>query len=310
MPSQNEIRQRITEQFIEALERGGMPPWRRGWSTHPSSSGLPVNAVSQRRYSGINVLLLQMHRQRHGLDSKFYATFNQWQDMGCQIKPRPNDVPPGSWACGIVYFKPIRKVDHDESGEEKEAEIRILKHYSVFSADQVVGEAAQRYQTDEAIGPASFVDYEPAERAIEATRAVIRFGGDRAYYRRPSLDGAGDYICCPPRHRFSEPKEYYGTLLHELGHWSEVRLGWSGSYAEGELRAEIAAAMTSAELGVPQSDDLSNAQSYVAHWLKLLQEDPRFLFRASTDASKACDYLLSFSRSCEPVAGTDAVLTA
>jgi antirestriction protein ArdC len=71
---------------------------------------------------------------------------------------------------------------------------------------------------------------------------------------------------------------------------------WEGSYAEGELRAEITAAFAMAELGVPQSDDLSNCKSYVANWLAALRENSRFIFKVSSDASQACDFLLSFSR--------------
>jgi len=85
-------------------------------------------------------------------------------------------------------------------------------------------------------------------------------------------------------------------MLHELAHWSQRRLDWRGSYAEGELRAEIAAAFALAELGVPQSDELSNTEAYIAGWIKSLRSDPKFIFRASSDAKKAVDFLLSFSR--------------
>jgi antirestriction protein ArdC len=144
-----------------------------------------------------------------------------------------------------------------------------------------------------------FIDFEPAEEAIAATEADIRLGGEQASYRRPESDGDGDYICCPHKHRFPEEKEYYAAILHELSHWSQVRLDWNGSYAEGELRAEMTACFALSELGVPQSDDLSNSTAYLASWLRAAQNDPKFLFRASSDASKAVDYLLSFSS--EPV---------
>ena len=141
-----------------------------------------------------------------------------------------------------------------------------------------------------------FVDYEPADQAIAATGADIRYGGDRAFYRRP-LAGDGDFIQLPHKGTFSAPKEFYATALHELMHWSEHRLDWEGNYAEGELRAEIGACYALAELGVPQSDDLTNHHAYLESWLAALQRDPRFIFAASTAASKAADFVLSFSRS-------------
>ncbi len=44
-------------------------------------------------------------------------------------------------------------------------------------------------------------------------------------------------------------------------HWSECRLEWEGNYAEGELRRN-GACYALAELGVPQSDDLTNHHAY------------------------------------------------
>ena len=64
--------------------------------------------------------------------------------------------------------------------------------------------------------------------------------------------------------------------------------------AEGELRAEIAAAYMLAELGVPQSSDMSNHQAYLKNWLQALRNDNKYIFRASTAANKAADFVLSF----------------
>lgn len=144
-------------------------------------------------------------------------------------------------------------------------------------------------------GP-QFIDYEPAEDAIMATGADIRFGGDQAFYRRPVPNGDGDYIQLPPKSHFQQRQEYYAVALHELAHWSEVRTNWTGSYAEGELRAEIAACYMFTELGVPQSADLTNHHAYLQTWLKALRSDPTFIFSCATAATKAADYVLGFSR--------------
>jgi antirestriction protein ArdC len=69
-----------------------------------------------------------------------------------------------------------------------------------------------------------------------------------------------------------------------------------GRYGEGELRAELTWAFALNQLGVPQSDDVSNCKSYLASWLAALHQDPRFIFNVSSDASRARDFLLSFSR--------------
>lgn len=73
-------------------------------------------------------------------------------------------------------------------------------------------------------------------------------------------------------------------------------MNWTGSYAEGELRAEMAAVFTMAALDIPDSNNLENHAAYVGSWLEALQNDHKFLFRAAAAASKSADYILSFSR--------------
>lgn len=290
MPTQNEIRSQITDQIIRALEAGGIPPWRQGWNPHPNGRGLPANASTRRNYNGINVLLLQLHAARLGLTSRFHATFNQWKQLGCTVKSRPAGVDPGRWGCQIILFKPVEKTETDEeTGEAKRTKFPIMRTFTVFSADQVEG--AERWQVPPGIDADGFPDFEPAEAAIAATGAEIRFGGDRAYYS-PQLD----FIQCPLKADFVDAKEYYGTLFHELAHWSDSRVGWKAEYALSELRAEIAAAFVSAELGVPQSDDLTNVNAYLNEWLRALRGDPRYIFTASAAASKAADHILSYGR--------------
>lgn len=295
MPSQTQIRQQITDQIVSALKDGKTPPWRSPWVGHPNA-GLPTNIVSSKGYRGINVLLLHLHQMRFGLKSRFYGTFNQWKGLSAYVKPRPSDVPPGQWGCSIIYFNRITKTERNAQGEEVEVQYPLLRTYTVFSIDQVEATHLDRYRVGEFSVNNDFIDFQPAEEAISAIGADIRLGGEQCYYRRPTPDGEGDYICCPEKQRFPQEKEFYAALLHELGHWSEGRLDWKGSYAEGELRAEMAAAFALTALGVPQSDDLSNTTAYLANWLQAMQNDPKFIFRASTDASKAVDYLLSFSR--------------
>jgi antirestriction protein ArdC len=300
MPSQQEIRQRITNQIVQALKEGKVPPWRSPWVGHPNA-GLPTNIVSNKRYRGINVLLLYLHQLRYGLKSKFFGTFNQWKGIAAHVKPRPSEVPPGQWGCPIIFYKPITKTERNDDGEEVEVEYPVLRTYTVFGIDQVEGAHLDRFRVGELSVNPDFIDYEPAEKAIAAIGADIRLGGEKAYYSRN-----GDFICCPHKHRFPKEHEFYAALLHELAHWSEGRLDWNGSYAEGELRAEIAAAFALAELGVPQSDDLSNTQAYVASWISALSNDPKFIFRASADANKVVDFLLAFGRT--PVEEPEEVL--
>ena len=296
--STKQIQEEITNKIVESLKAGTIP-WRKPWSTSPKC-GTPANVVSGKAYRGINAAaLLPLHQMEHDFNSKWYATFKQWRDLGARVEKRPDHVKPGEWGAGIIYYAPIKKTKEDpKTGEEVEVQFAVLKQYTVFSAEQVELPDHLRHLVD--VEPETtndeFVDFAPAEIAIAATQADIRYGGDRCFYH-PSTD----HIQMVPKHHFGSEKELYSTVLHELSHWSEKRCDWTGNYAEGELRAEIAAAFMCSELQIPQSDDLSNTQAYLASWLKSLQDDPKFIFKASTAASKAADFVLSFSRQTEPV---------
>lgn len=305
MASQQQIRQSITEQIVAALESGDTPPWRRPWRVGPNA-GFPANVVSRKPYRGINPILLEMAAARHGLTSKWWATFNQWKQLGGKVMPRPSHVPSGRWGTTIVFWSPITKARPDEVGDEKADRFFIMRSYTVFCIDQVEGEHLDHLRAGhgeiDTTGPV--IDYEPAEAAIAATGIDIRHGGTRAFYS-PSED----FVQVPPKASFTEPDEYYETVFHELVHASEhpSRLDWSrkeseNTYAMGELVAEIGACYVARELGVPASDNLANHVAYLANWLKAMRSDPRFIFTASAQASKAADYLLSFGRSQEAAA--------
>ena len=296
MPSQAEIREKISKQIVAALQ-AGTPPWRKPW-TNDKNAGFPANIVSKRRYSGINPLLLELAARKHGFQSKWWATYGQWQQLGGQVKKRPDDVPAGEWGSKIVFFRPVKKVRKDDDGREKKEQYLVLREYTVFNLDQVedVGLDSYRVQAGSQTAP---LDYRHVEEAIAATKADIRFGGDRAVYHPPPQD----FIECPHKDQFLDLPSYYDTLGHELAHWTEHRLNWQGSYALGELRAEIAACFLSTELGVPQPDRMENHHAYLAHWIGELKADHGVIFRISSAASKAADFILSFSgkEQAEPV---------
>jgi antirestriction protein ArdC len=89
--------------------------------------------------------------------------------------------------------------------------------------------------------------------------------------------------------------------LHECGHWTghKSRLDRDlksrfneKAYAAEELIAELNAAFLCAHLGI--TGQLRHAD-YIASWISLLKEDDRAIFTAASQASKAADYLRSFS---------------
>ncbi len=286
---QDDIRSRVTAEIVKALENG-VVPWRKPW-TAAQNTGFPVNVISKRHYSGVNPLLLHLSALDKGFQSQWWGTYNQWRAVGGQVKRRPADVPAGGWGTRIIFFKPIVRVEKDANGDEKERTFPLLREFTVFNADQVEG--VPQFQVQAATEQHE-PDFGPAETVITATKADIRHvAGDKAAYHRRE-----DYITLPLKGQFDGGlSAYYDTAFHELGHWSEVRLDWKGSYALGELRAEMAAAFISAEIGIPSSDGLRpNHAAYLAHWIGAMKEDHRVIFRIASAASAAADYILSFSR--------------
>jgi len=304
MPSQTEIRQEVTDRIIQALE-SDLLPWRRPWQVSGSQPGRHSNIASRKPYNGLNPMLLEIHAVQHGFRSRWWGTFNQWHDLGCHVCRRPPEVEAGHWGCRVVFWKPTSRVFVDSAtGDEDEERFLVHRTFTVFSADQVEGDAAEHFQVAEHPGQVyAQPDFQPAEELVAATGAEIRYGGSKAFYTRPMPAGSypnhasGDYIMLPPRTTFSPPGAFYETAIHEIAHWSEVRTDWeheTNGYALGELAAEIASCYVSAELGIPQGEGLGNHAAYLRHWLEGMKGDRNYIFRAARQASKVTDYLLGF----------------
>ncbi len=311
MPSQTEIRSEVTARIIQALESDRLP-WRRPWKTGSAQPGRHTNVASKKPYSVLNSMLVEIHAIHHGFLSRWWGTFNQWHDLGCRVCRRPSHVEEGHWGCRITYYRPLTKTVVDTAtGDEDEERFFILKTFTVFCADQVEGEAADNLRAlDHEVEPDAQPDFQPAEELIAATKADIRYGGGRAYYRRPTPEGTfpnhreGDFICIPPKASFDPPGSFYETVTHELAHWSDPRIGWDhekNGYALSELAAEIASCYVAAEIGIPQGEGLGNHAAYLRSWLEALKNDRNYIFKASRQASKVTDFLLGFAKKPEPV---------
>jgi antirestriction protein ArdC len=280
--TQQDIRKSITDKIIDSLSKGRIP-WRKPWSGIESPS-IPTNFATERRYSGINILILWAESQERGYDVDFYATFNQWKAKGATIKK-------GEKAINVVLYKKYEKTVQDEKGEDSQEQFSILKSFPVFSIHQVGGAGVEKLLNQPAKQELQHDQKESFEHFVKSIGADIRFGGSRAFYR-PSKD----FIQMPPEQTFESFPAYADTLAHELAHWSESRLQWEGNYAEGEIRAEISAAFTIAALGIYCDTTSGNTKAYIQNWLSELQNDPKFIFKAASAASKATDFLLDLKK--------------
>jgi antirestriction protein ArdC len=147
-----------------------------------------------------------------------------------------------------------------------------MKGYTVFNCEQIEGLPPHFYAT--ATPPAFVAERIKAAESFAAnTGATLRHGGNRAYY-----SVADDYVQMPPFECFRDAESFYGTLLHELTHWTRHssrlnrefgRKRWGDAgYAAEELVAELGSAFLCADLGVT-AEPRDDHSSYLASWLKL-----------------------------------------
>jgi antirestriction protein ArdC len=287
-PERINLYQQITDRIIADLEAGRVP-WVQPWGTAKAGIGMPHNAVSSRRYSGINVLTLWHAVVSRGFSNHAFLTFRQAAALGGSVRR-------GERGVGIIYTRRfVPSSDRrraDTEGTATSGGIPFLKHFTVFSVDQ-----CDYLPEHICLPPPPIPDgliLPHAEELIAATGADFRIGGPSAFY-----SPGHDYVAVPRPDDFHEPINWHRTAFHELGHWTghATRLGrdqtgtfGSKDYGREELIAEMAGAFVCAALGIVPS---VRHADYIGSWLQIIREDNRAILRAASAASKAADYILA-----------------
>ncbi len=277
----------VTSRIIAQLEEGRLP-WVQPWDSSVCPCTMPQNAVTGRRYSGINILILWATVSERGFTGQRWLTYRQAEAAGGHVRKGEK----GTIVCYADRFIP--KAEEERAGQDdREARtIAFLKRFTVFNVDQCEGLSYDLTRLPEM--PEPLLSIAEADSVIQRSGADIRIGGDEAYY-----SPAADYVALPPQAAFHEPINWFRTVFHELGHWSghgsRLARDQSGSfgsalYAREELVAEMASAFTCASLGIVPTVRHSD---YIGPWLAVLREDDRAIFKAASAASKAADYLLN-----------------
>src|SRR5262245_31391861 len=115
----------VSARIIAELERGAAP-WVKPWSVTPGQN-VPQNAVTNRPYSGCNVILLWLARDR-GWTTPRFLTFRQAQEAGGNVRRGEHGTK--------VYFVKQLKVRDGEGEEAEPRVIPMLREYTVFNVDQ------------------------------------------------------------------------------------------------------------------------------------------------------------------------------
>jgi antirestriction protein ArdC len=281
-----DLYQEVTDRIVTAIEAGTLP-WVKPWSV--ASEPRPINASTLRPYRGINCILLGLEAQLQGYARSRWLTYRQANELGACVRK-------GARGTTIVFYKPLQ-VPADKGAGTEPVETRViplLRAFVVFNVEQVEGLPGEL--TSDAGSP-SWEAHAEAEALVGRSGAAVKHGTAAAYYS-PSSDS----VYLPDRHAFADQAAYYPTLLHELVHWTGHparcardlvgRFG-DAAYAMEELVAELGSAFLCAHCHI---DGRLQHASYVASWLKVLKNDKRAIFTASTKAQAAADFLLRIER--------------
>jgi len=272
----------IIEKIITEVETAGswVKPFKAG-----IAGGIPTSTATGKTYSGINIFNLWAIATDRGYNSSKWATFKQ-------IKTAGNKVKKGEKGSPVFFFKPIKIEDAD--GEEKT--IPYLKKYTVFNLEQ----------TEQ--GDPTAVTPEAVDE-IETIATAEEFYSNLDYLTlgrgQPSYNPQADQINIPSIQAFISSGEYYSTLgheyIHSTGHstrnnragiTSKTAKFGSDAYAYEELIAELGSVLLMGHLKITDEPTQDNSKAYLKSWLRKLKDDPKQLWKASSEATKALKYLL------------------
>jgi len=260
----------VSARIIKELEAGAAP-WVRPWAA-TAGQNVPQNAVTNRPYSGCNVILLWLARDR-GWPTPRFLTFKQAIEAGGNVRK-------GEHGTKVYFVKQLQVKDSDDEDPDTRL-VPMLREYTVFNVDQCenLPDSIKTGKPMRVRNPDTRDAL--ADDFLRSTGADIREGSGEAYFA-PSRD----FISLPAFAAFKE-------LTHWTGHKARLdrdlknRFG-SRQYAAEELIAELGAAFLCAEFGF--DGDVRNA-GYIATWIELLKADKRAFFTAASRAQAAADYL-------------------
>ena len=298
-------RKLIVDEVLKRLE-SGKGIWEQGWI----STGRPQSAITGKKYRGNNKFLLTYVSMARGYTDNRWLTYKQMVDKGWEFKRDAEGKTLGKNAgVTIEYFElrdrntkePFSKLSLLGMTEEEKQKCMdenvypMRKYYRVFNGDIIDGiPALEKHEMD----PSGYS--ERIERFLDfwsSTESKILYGGNSAYYHKLT-----DRIRLPEKENFKSLQGFYATALHEVGHSTghEKRLNrdmgdgfGTPTYAQEELRAEIASMFAAQEFGLEANEErLSNNAAYIQSWHSEIKNDPNALFKAIADAEKIVDYLL------------------
>ena len=262
----------VTQKILHVIETGEFSKFVQSWSTRQASH--PINFATKKPYSGVNVWLLGMTE----FSRPEWLTYKQAAELGGQVRK-------GEESTMACFYSPVASSKKDEDG--KSSTYSLLRHFSLFNVEQIDG--LELPALPELPKPSGSEMAVYLRGRAEALKIGLKHQGDSAFYNRVT-----DCVTLPST-AFVSDAAYSSVLAHELIHatGSANRLNrkkgekfGDAAYALEELVAELGSAFMCAEFGISNHYGLQH-ESYLASWLKVLGNDNKAFFKASTAADKA-----------------------
>jgi len=231
-----------------------------------------------------------------------YTIFAQ-VPFSCLVTPKDRSNRELFWR---INQKRVDFVVLDENGEPKMKSSVFIRGHHVFNIEQCDGlekyyEEFPEPEKSSEMQPRPDLDVLPNKMGMQ----LYNKAQDRACYIPRK-----DCIVMPDFKKFNTSDDYYATLLHECGHATghKDRLNRDGvakfdkfgssKYAFEELIAELTSAFTCAHVNV--RNDISQNAAYIEYWIKALKADKKAIFRVSSQAREATQFLLNALESALP----------
>jgi antirestriction protein ArdC len=242
----------ISKIIAYTLRQGDIP-----WKTF--QVGYPTNVLSNKKYSGVNSILLQISALQHNFNrSCVWGSVKQWGTVQCRV---PYEA------------KPTEILVVDASGRPTKRKI--------FNTDQVIGLTMGQFISK--LG--SVGEYSQVDLLLEKSGAKV-VNGLTPMYR----DGM---IEMPPRSFFKNDPQYWGSIIHELCHDTELKVGFTGDEFQRELVAEIATGYLEGIFRLEHCSDRKNHDKYLSQWLEEMDKNPKFIINSASIASRIVYHLMN-----------------
>lgn len=322
-----DIYQMITDKMIALIEEATGHGYQKKWQETINEFMYPVNFVSKKPYRGINHALLTIFGMQ-SFENPYFLTFKQIEKLKGKIKKGSKshevvyftklfvfqqDVPKlkiGTYDVKrfVSYInKHKSKIKYFQEGGSLDSfiyksTVPLLRYYRVFNGSDIEGIDFKLDEYRKEFAKTAKEKITTAEAIVKAypkPNPPLKHGGDNAYYTPTN-----DFVQMPKLNDFDTKEDYYRTLFHEFihstGHKKRLDRFVPGAkfgnadYAKEELVAELGAVFLSAEAGIMWRNN-SNHAEYIKNWksaLKHLKDDNKLIFRASSQAQKATDFIL------------------